>query len=170
MQSIGFLPQRNIEQSNATASKAAKRSDAWEAVKQAETKFSSKRKCVELEEETCHKHTKAIALTTPTFTHHTTMHENNMNWGDYVQVSEDCSPGKSSHGGTGFIVDMQGDGKDRTFTVKYDQSALDGGKTKWNIGHSHISGIPMPCTTKNEMRPTCSHLITLRTFPIAVNH
>ena len=141
LQYIGFLPLRNIEQSNATASKAAKRSDAWEAVKQAD---------IELEEETCHKHAKAIALTTPTFTHHTTMHENNMNWGDYVQVSEDCSPGKSSHGGTGFIVDMQGDGKDRTFTVKYDQSALDGGKPSGILGI--LTSVASLCLAQQRMK------------------
>ena len=62
---------------------------------------------------------------TPTFTRHTVMHRNNINHGDYDEVSEDLSPGKSSHGGTGFVIDMQRNGKDRTFTIKYNESALE---------------------------------------------
>ena len=33
---------------------------------------------------------------TPTFTHHTTMHQNNIKCDDYVKVSEDHPPGKNS--------------------------------------------------------------------------
>ena len=43
---------------------------------------------------------------------------------------------------------MQGDGFHRTFTVRYDESAIDGGKTEPNIGHSRITGIPMPYGNK----------------------
>ena len=77
--------------------------------------------------------------------HNTTMNRNNINHGDYVSVTEDLSPGK-----TGFVVDTQGDGFHRTFTVRYDESASDGGKTEPNIGHSRITGIPMPYGSKKQ--------------------
>ena len=52
------------------------------------------------------------------------MNSNNINHGDYVSVTEDLLPGKNSHGRTGFVVDTQGDGFHRTFTVRYNESAI----------------------------------------------
>ena len=76
------------------------------------------------------------------------MNQNNTNHGDYVSVTEDLLPGRNSHGGTRFVVDAQGDGFHRTFMVKNDKSAIDGGKTKPDIGHSRITGI---CLMKKPM-------------------
>ena len=63
-----------MEQSNARAIKAVKKAekDAKEAMEQANNDFTSKRKCVTLEQQTrCH-HATTTALMTPTFSHHTT--------------------------------------------------------------------------------------------------
>ena len=79
---------------------------------------------------------------TPTLNHNTTMNQNNVYHGDYVSVTKDLLPGKNSHGRARFVVDTQGDGFHRTFIVKYNKSAIGGGKTEPNIGHSRITGIP----------------------------
>ena len=104
-------------------------------------------------------------LTTPMLNCNKTMNKNNINH-DYVSVTEDLLPGQNSYGRTGFVVDTQGDGFHRTFTVRYDKSAIDGGKTEPNTGHSRITGIPMPYGSKkrvvNPLRHKNFHLTTRR--------
>ena len=69
------MVQCNMEQSSAIATKAVKKAekDAKEAVEQVNIEFTSKRKCVELEQQTRCQHATATALMTPTFSHHTTI-------------------------------------------------------------------------------------------------
>jgi hypothetical protein len=39
--------------------------------------------------------------------------------GDFINVLEDLSPGKMSHGGKGFVIDRETENGVSTFTVKY---------------------------------------------------
>ena len=55
--------------------------------------ITNKRKCFELEQVTRCQHATAATLMTPTFSCHTTIQQNNINHGDYIEVSEDLSPG-----------------------------------------------------------------------------
>ena len=48
-----------------------------------------------------------------------------------------------------------------TFTVRYDESAIDGGKTEPNIGHSSITGIPMPY---GNLKPHSENIETQQQF------
>ena len=77
------------------------------------------------------------------------MNRSNINHGDYVSVTEYLSPAKNPHGRSGFVVDTQGDEFHRIFTVRYDESTIDGWKNEPNIGHSRITGIPMPYGNEN---------------------
>ena len=88
---------------------------------------------------------------TPMSNHNTTMNQNNINHGDYVPVTEDLSPGKNSHGRTGFVVDTQGDGWIRTFTVRYDLSAIDGSLTLGSQASLRLM------ETKNHVMNTLRH-------------
>ena len=41
--------------------------------------------------------------------------------GDYVFVDSDLSPNICSHGGTGYVIDFEGTGPNRKFTIRYDR-------------------------------------------------
>jgi hypothetical protein len=53
--------------------------------------------------------------------------------GDYVFVTSDLSPGKCSHGGNGYVIDFEGTGPDRTFTIQYDHCSIPGMKMERNV-------------------------------------
>ena len=64
--------------------------------------------------------------------------------GDYVFVTPDLSPGKCCHGGNGYVVDFDGSGPNRTFTVKYLRSSAAGNTTESGIPYSRLTVIPNP--------------------------
>lgn len=129
--------------------KAAKKAD--KAAERAAAEFSNKRKCIELEREVRDKETKSSALTTAedkTVSHE----ESQIRVGCYVDVDPDLSVGKCSHGGSGFVSAVLGEGADRTFTVKYDRSSVEGGKTESLIPYNRIHERPSPFETSKQSR------------------
>ena len=64
--------------------------------------------------------------------------------GSYVLVEPDLSPNKFSHGGNGWVINFQGTGPHRTFTVRYDRCSTAGVATESGIPYSRITQIPNP--------------------------
>jgi hypothetical protein len=64
--------------------------------------------------------------------------------GDYVFVTSDLSPGKCSHGGNGYVIDFEGTGPDRKFTIQYDRCSISGMKMERNVEYHRITQIPNP--------------------------
>lgn len=116
---------------------------AEQARKHAEKEFTNKRKCVELERETLSKQSKASSTTTANVTL-ASLNRRVLCPGSYVRIAPDLSTGKCSHGGTGFVTAIDGQGMRQTFTVKYDESSLGSGKTESNISYGRLSEIPFP--------------------------
>jgi hypothetical protein len=107
------------------------------------TELTNKRKCHELEQATRNKQSKASELTTPSLK----LVQANQSVldvcvGSYVEVEEDLSPGMCSHGGTGFVIAVDGDDVFLTFTVKYNECGPSGGQTEAGIGYSRITETP----------------------------
>lgn len=130
----------------AASAKKAEEKAAKAAAKAAATaaaEFSNKRKCAELEEETRKKQATTSELTTARVTKKANSIEK-FGAGCYVRVMPDLSPGKCSHGGTGFVMGVDGEGFQRTFTVQYDKSTSDGGKTECGIPYSRLEELPSP--------------------------
>ena len=78
--------------------------------------------------------------------------------GDYVFVTSDLSPNKCSHGGNGYVVDFEGTGPNRTFTVQYDRCSISGMTTEPAITYGCITQIPNPAyevTSTNRKRKAC---------------
>jgi hypothetical protein len=51
----------------------------------------------------------------------------------YSKGGLDLSVGHCSHGGTGFVKDITGEGPQRTFTVKYDTVPKESGIKYWRV-------------------------------------
>lgn len=62
--------------------------------------------------------------------------------GDYVMVEPDLSPNKLSHGGNGYVVNFDGSGPNRTFTVKYDRCSISGSRRWWSTMDATTSCAP----------------------------
>lgn len=136
------------EEAEATAKKAQQKAsrDATAAQKAASTEFANKRKCVELEQKVRNKQIKLSSTTTATTTSSSWTNPG-VRVGSFVSVSADLSrPGVCFHGGCGFVQAVDGDGPRRTFTVKYNESSPDGGKTEHGIPYSRITEVPCPFT------------------------
>jgi len=111
--------------------------------KHAEKEFTNKRKCVELERESLNKQSKASSTTTANATP-ASLNRRGLRPGSYVRVDPDLTPGKCSHGGTGFVTATESHGMFETFTVRYDESSLSCGKLEANISYGQLSEIPLP--------------------------
>ena len=133
------------DEGHKAATKAAVKvaNDAEKARKRAAEEFANKRKCVELERETLSKQSDASNLTTATPAPFG-IQKVEITAGSYVFVEADLSPGMCSHGGTGFVTEVQGEGVQRTFAVKYDQSTAGGGKEESGISYSRLTEVPTP--------------------------
>jgi hypothetical protein len=55
----------------------------------------------------------------------------------YVDV--ELISGKCSHGDTGFVMRVDGEGFKRTFTIEYNKSSTDGGKVESAIPYSRLT-------------------------------
>ena len=117
----------------------------------ATTEFSNKRKCIALEQATQSGHSNISELTTEmqTPTAHRVIQ---IGVGCYVEVTEDLSPGKYSHGGAGFVREVHGDGAQRTFTVKYNASATAGIDIEKNIPYCRVTEKTSPFAATKQVR------------------
>lgn len=119
------------------------RKTAAAAVVAAENEFHNKRRCKEKEMEERNRQATFSNLTTPAATgvgsipNITPM----VGVGMAVEISQDLSPGKCSHGGTGHVVGILNTGICATFTVKYDGPS--GGRTETGIGYKRITPLPL---------------------------
>jgi hypothetical protein len=69
-----------------------------------------------------------------------------MDWTWLVRCcGADLSPGKCLHGGTGFVMRVDGEGFKRTFTIEYDKLSADGGaEVESVISYSRFTEMPNP--------------------------
>jgi hypothetical protein len=128
------------EKKDAVARAAQKKvaRDASKAQARANAEFSNKRKCIEVEQEARDKQSKTSELTTAAAKPATLMNTG-IGPGRYVEVKSDLTPGKCSHGGTGFVVSADGEGSMCTFTIRYDISSPDGGKVESEVPYSRLT-------------------------------
>jgi hypothetical protein len=81
--------------------------------------------------------------------------------GHYVFVTSDpVFPGKCSLGGNGYVIDFEGTGPDRKFTIQYDHCSISGMKMERNVEYHHITQIPNPAfeiTTSTRKGKTTSN-------------
>ena len=128
------------------------RKTAAAAVVAAENEFHNKRRCKEKEMEERNRQATFSNLTTPAATGVGSIPniKPTVGVGMAVEISQDLSPGKCSHGGTGHVVGILNTGIRATFTVKYDGPS--GGRTEPGIGYKRITPLPL-YYRRNTSRP-----------------
>ena len=130
-----------------TAMKTAKkqRKAAVAAAADADKEFHNKKRCLEAETEKRQYQANISSLTTPTAKGAgsvlPTTYFGSIGVGVFVKVKQDLSPGKCSHGGSGFVTNVTGNGPSSIFTVKYNDPS--GGTTESNIGYARLTILPV---------------------------
>lgn len=126
----------------ATVAQKSVEKEAKEVNSRAQNEFTNKRKCIELEREVRAKQTRTSetygTYGGETYNYNRKFFETGP--GEYVLVAPDLSPGKLSHGGTGFI--LHGEGAHRLFTVRYDECATAGQSVEKDIPYARITVQP----------------------------
>ncbi|KAG7339193.1 hypothetical protein IV203_020156 [Nitzschia inconspicua] len=116
---------------------------ARDAVKATVGEKEAKLKCLEFEKENRSNGQLAIdKFTLPKAPLALARAYDDISCGEMVLIQPDLSPGKCRHGGLGHVIDFEGIGPSRTFTVRYHQSSLMGATTESGISYNDISRAP----------------------------
>jgi hypothetical protein len=129
-----FVIQFNESYKNAAKVQKKVEKEAAASSAQALTVLTNNRKCHKLEQATHNKQSKTSQLTTPSLKMQANQALLDITPGSYVIVKLDLLPGMCLYRqGTGFVMDVNGDGVLWTFTVKYYKSGSSRGKTEASI-------------------------------------
>ena len=128
---------------------------AAKQMKEAIKEFSNKRRCIVKERESREHHVNISDLTTPTAkgagSLSTRRQFGTIGVGVAVEVTQDLSPGKCSHGGQGHVMKVDGSGYSASFTVQYTEPS--GGTTERGIGYDRLTALPYFYSATNVSRP-----------------
>lgn len=137
-----FVPNDTSCQKAHVAAKKLK-TKATKLTKEAQEEFENKRRCVEFEiAQRKEQLTTVSSVTTAPKSRSKSFAKVVVSVGDYVKVKEDLSPGKCSHGGTGFVIAVDGDGGKLKAAVKYDEGMS--GTVENDVPLKRITVSPVP--------------------------
>jgi hypothetical protein len=128
--------------------------EASQADRRHATEFNDKRRCTELENAVHGDQTSE--LTTAKTKRLRLAQRISITVGEYVRISPDLTPGKCSHGGTGYVIacsPSSDDAASTSFTVKYDE-CTGTTTTEKDIPVTRLTVLPIPAHRARQQRET----------------